>query len=201
MATSASVEVVYRGIFQKTSSELASAWRGAGLAHGGQGRHRLCAVRRLARAQRHPGQELRRRRHRPGRAREEPGQVRAVSGRRLGLSSTTHVQGHRVLGLVRHPADQQARSAGRLADRHLGPLGRRADESTSTSSRTAGTLAIIPSHVHAGVFAPEGTASFAGLWVYNDDNTDYQLPGGGRAVDAAESLTIEAVEQDRQRER
>jgi pyruvate ferredoxin oxidoreductase delta subunit len=35
------------------------------------------------------------------------------------------------------------------------------------------TLAIIPSDVRPGVFAPEGTASFGGLWVYNDDNTDY----------------------------
>jgi pyruvate ferredoxin oxidoreductase delta subunit len=35
------------------------------------------------------------------------------------------------------------------------------------------TLAVVPSPVHAGVFAPEGSASFAGLWVYNDDNTDF----------------------------
>src|SRR6185503_15588243 len=35
------------------------------------------------------------------------------------------------------------------------------------------TLAVIPSPVHAGVFAPEGSASFAGLWVDNDDNTDF----------------------------
>jgi pyruvate ferredoxin oxidoreductase delta subunit len=35
------------------------------------------------------------------------------------------------------------------------------------------TLAVIPAEVRPGVFAPEGTASFAGLWVYNDDNTDY----------------------------
>src|SRR3712207_6248985 len=32
------------------------------------------------------------------------------------------------------------------------------------------TLAVVPSPVHAGVFAPEGSASFAGLWVDNDDN-------------------------------
>src|SRR5919201_795771 len=35
------------------------------------------------------------------------------------------------------------------------------------------TLMVVPSPVHPGVFAPEGSASFAGLWVYNDDNTDF----------------------------
>jgi pyruvate ferredoxin oxidoreductase delta subunit len=35
------------------------------------------------------------------------------------------------------------------------------------------TLVVIPSELRPGVFAPESTASFAGLWVYNDDNTDY----------------------------
>ena len=35
------------------------------------------------------------------------------------------------------------------------------------------TLVVVPSPVHAGVFAPEGSASFAGLWVDNDDNTDW----------------------------
>jgi pyruvate ferredoxin oxidoreductase delta subunit len=35
------------------------------------------------------------------------------------------------------------------------------------------TLVVVPSPVHAGVFAPEGSASFGGLWVYNDDNTDF----------------------------
>jgi pyruvate ferredoxin oxidoreductase delta subunit len=34
-------------------------------------------------------------------------------------------------------------------------------------------LAVVPSPVHAGVYAPEGSASFAGLWVDNDDNTDW----------------------------
>ncbi|HEX8969460.1 MAG TPA: (4Fe-4S)-binding protein, partial [Chloroflexota bacterium] len=34
-------------------------------------------------------------------------------------------------------------------------------------------LVVVPSPVHAGVFAPEGSASFAGLWVDNDDNTDF----------------------------
>jgi len=35
------------------------------------------------------------------------------------------------------------------------------------------TLVVVPSPVHAGVFAPEGSASFAGLWVDNDDDTDF----------------------------
>src|SRR6266540_2620824 len=35
------------------------------------------------------------------------------------------------------------------------------------------TLVVVPSPIHAGVFAPEGSASFAGLWVDNDDNTDF----------------------------
>src|SRR5579859_4665237 len=34
-------------------------------------------------------------------------------------------------------------------------------------------LVVVPSPVHAGVYAPEGSASFAGLWVDNDDNTDW----------------------------
>src|SRR5260221_3931012 len=34
-------------------------------------------------------------------------------------------------------------------------------------------LVIVPSPVHAGVFAPEGSASFSGLWLDNDDNTDF----------------------------
>jgi pyruvate ferredoxin oxidoreductase delta subunit len=34
-------------------------------------------------------------------------------------------------------------------------------------------LVVVPSPVHAGIFAPEGSASFAGLWVDNDDNTDF----------------------------
>jgi pyruvate ferredoxin oxidoreductase delta subunit len=34
-------------------------------------------------------------------------------------------------------------------------------------------LVVVPSPMHAGVFAPESTASFAGLWVDNDDNTDF----------------------------
>src|SRR5437773_10919568 len=34
-------------------------------------------------------------------------------------------------------------------------------------------LVVVPSPVHAGVFAPEGSASLAGLWLDNDDNTDF----------------------------
>src|SRR6266581_4613084 len=37
----------------------------------------------------------------------------------------------------------------------------------------AWNLVVVPSPVRAGVFAPEGSASFAGLWVDNDDNTDF----------------------------
>jgi pyruvate ferredoxin oxidoreductase delta subunit len=54
-------------------------------------------------------------------------------------------------------------------------------------------LAIIPTPKHDGVFAPEGTASFAGLWVYNDDNTDYQVLGAVAKVNP-EVATIEAIE-------
>ncbi len=35
------------------------------------------------------------------------------------------------------------------------------------------TLVVIPTQAAPGVFAPESTASLGGLWVYNDDNTDY----------------------------
>lgn len=55
-------------------------------------------------------------------------------------------------------------------------------------------LAIIPSGMHQGVFAPDGTASFAGLWVYNDDNTDYHVLGAVARV-CPEVASIEAVEQ------
>src|SRR3989440_5792065 len=34
-------------------------------------------------------------------------------------------------------------------------------------------LVVVPSPVRAGVYAPEGTASFSGLWLDNDDNTDF----------------------------
>ena len=56
------------------------------------------------------------------------------------------------------------------------------------------TLAVIPSPERPGVFAPEGTASFAGLWVYNDDNTDYRCLAAVARV-APEIVSIEAVEQ------
>src|SRR4029079_18003376 len=58
----------------------------------------------------------------------------------------------------------------------------------------AWNLAIIPSSSREGVFAPEGTASFAGLWVYNDDNTDYQVLGAIAKVNP-NAITIEAAEQ------
>jgi pyruvate ferredoxin oxidoreductase delta subunit len=55
-------------------------------------------------------------------------------------------------------------------------------------------LAIIPAGMRDGVYAPEGTASFAGLWVYNDDNTDFHVLGAVARV-APEVVNIEAVEQ------
>jgi pyruvate ferredoxin oxidoreductase delta subunit len=55
-------------------------------------------------------------------------------------------------------------------------------------------LAIIPSQVREGVFAPQGTASFAGLWVYNDDLTDYQVLGAVARVNP-DVVSIEAVEE------
>ncbi len=55
------------------------------------------------------------------------------------------------------------------------------------------TLAIVPSPKREGVFAPEGTASFAGLWVYNDDNTDYRCMAAVARL-MPETVSIEAVE-------
>jgi pyruvate ferredoxin oxidoreductase delta subunit len=57
----------------------------------------------------------------------------------------------------------------------------------------AWNLAIIPSPTRQGVFAPEGTASFGGLWVYNDDNTDYQVLGALARVNP-EVCGLEAIE-------
>jgi pyruvate ferredoxin oxidoreductase delta subunit len=56
------------------------------------------------------------------------------------------------------------------------------------------TLAVIPSPERPGVFAPEGSASFAGLWVYNDDSTDYRCMAAVARV-APEIVSIEAVEE------
>ena len=108
MATSASVEVVYRGIFQKRLANRISRGVVLGARKGRQSRHGLRALRRLARAQRHSGQELRRRRHRRSRARVVAGALRADKRRGLDRRRRHDVQGHRVVGLVRHPADQQA---------------------------------------------------------------------------------------------
>jgi pyruvate ferredoxin oxidoreductase delta subunit len=55
------------------------------------------------------------------------------------------------------------------------------------------TLAVVPSPRREGVFAPEGSASFAGLWVFNDDNTDYRCLAAVARV-APEIVSIEAVE-------
>src|SRR5215467_9091241 len=54
------------------------------------------------------------------------------------------------------------------------------------------TLVVVPSPVHAGVFAPEGSASFAGLWVDNDDNTDFNCVAAV-AKFAPQILTLESV--------
>jgi pyruvate ferredoxin oxidoreductase delta subunit len=58
----------------------------------------------------------------------------------------------------------------------------------------AWTLVVVPSPKREGVFAPEGSASFAGLWVYNDDNTDYRCLAAVARV-APEVVTIEHVEE------
>jgi pyruvate ferredoxin oxidoreductase delta subunit len=54
------------------------------------------------------------------------------------------------------------------------------------------TLVVVPSPVHAGVYAPEGSASFAGLWVDNDDNTDFNCLAAVARV-APQILSLEAV--------
>src|SRR5919201_6797346 len=54
------------------------------------------------------------------------------------------------------------------------------------------TLVVVPSPVHAGVFAPEGSASFAGLWVDNDDNTDFNCLAAV-AKFAPQILTLDSV--------
>ncbi|MDQ6673281.1 MAG: 4Fe-4S binding protein [Chloroflexota bacterium] len=54
------------------------------------------------------------------------------------------------------------------------------------------TLVVIPTEPHAGVYAPEGTASFAGLWVFNDDNTDYYCLAAAATM-APELCSLESV--------
>jgi pyruvate ferredoxin oxidoreductase delta subunit len=54
------------------------------------------------------------------------------------------------------------------------------------------TLVVIPSPVHAGVFAPEGSASFAGLWVDNDDNTDFNCLAAVARI-APQIVSLESV--------
>ncbi|MBV9544854.1 MAG: (4Fe-4S)-binding protein [Chloroflexi bacterium] len=56
----------------------------------------------------------------------------------------------------------------------------------------AWNLAIVPSPVHAGVFAPDGSASFGGLWVYNDDNTDFNCLAAVARL-APQIISLEAV--------
>ncbi|HEY0580866.1 MAG TPA: 4Fe-4S dicluster-binding protein [Chloroflexota bacterium] len=54
------------------------------------------------------------------------------------------------------------------------------------------TLAVVPSPVHAGVFAPGGSASFAGLWLDNDDNTDFNCLAAVARV-APRIMSLESV--------
>jgi pyruvate ferredoxin oxidoreductase delta subunit len=54
------------------------------------------------------------------------------------------------------------------------------------------TLVVVPSPVHAGVFAPEGSASFAGLWVDNDDNTDFNCLAAVARI-APQILSLDSV--------
>ena len=54
------------------------------------------------------------------------------------------------------------------------------------------TLVVVPSPVHAGVYAPEGSASFAGLWVDNDDNTDWNCLAAVARV-APQIVSLETV--------
>jgi len=60
------------------------------------------------------------------------------------------------------------------------------------------TLVVIPSESTAGVYAPEGTASLSGLWVYKDDNTDYNcLAAIARVVPQAIDLkSVEKIVRD-----
>src|SRR5215510_2036170 len=53
-------------------------------------------------------------------------------------------------------------------------------------------LAVVPSPVHAGVYAPEGSASFAGLWVDNDDNTDFNCLAAVARV-APQIMSLDSV--------
>jgi len=56
------------------------------------------------------------------------------------------------------------------------------------------TLVVIPTVESPGVFAPAGTASLAGLWVFKDDNTDYYCLAAMARV-APQVLSLETVEQ------
>src|SRR5438477_5371130 len=53
-------------------------------------------------------------------------------------------------------------------------------------------LVVVPSPVHAGVFAPEGSASFAGLWVDNDDDTDFNCMAAVARV-APQIMSLDSV--------
>ena len=53
-------------------------------------------------------------------------------------------------------------------------------------------LVVVPSPVHSGVYAPEGSASFAGLWVDNDDNTDWNCLAAVARV-APQIMSLDSV--------
>lgn len=54
-------------------------------------------------------------------------------------------------------------------------------------------LALVPQPRSEGVYAPSGNVSLGGLWVYNDDFTDYRVLGAIARV-APEVVGIEALE-------
>src|SRR3982074_2246755 len=53
-------------------------------------------------------------------------------------------------------------------------------------------LVVVPSPVRDGVFAPEGTASFSGLWLDNDDNTDFNCLAAVARL-APQIMSLDAV--------
>ncbi len=57
---------------------------------------------------------------------------------------------------------------------------------------TVYTLVVVPSKMHKGVFAPDAVASFAGFWGYNDDNTDYYAMAAVATVDPG-VLSLDSV--------
>ncbi len=54
------------------------------------------------------------------------------------------------------------------------------------------TLVVVPTEMHKGVFAPDAIANYAGFWGYNDDNTDYYAMAAVAAVDPG-VLSLDSV--------